>query len=78
MGLGSHRREGGPRCRCRRLVRRVSDLEGVNAEAPSLEELLEKLPGVVLGACQHAGASEHRRLKGYGKAAPGRMLDCKT
>jgi hypothetical protein len=50
----------------------------VNAEAPSLEELLEKLPGVVLGACQHAGASEHRRLKGYGKAAPGRMLNCKT
>jgi hypothetical protein len=25
-----------------------SDLEGVNAEAPSLEELLQKLPGVVL------------------------------
>ena len=24
------------------------DLEGVNAEAPSLEELLQKLPGVIL------------------------------
>ena len=32
-----------------------SDLEGVNAEAPSLEELLEKLPGVVLDLLEEEG-----------------------
>ena len=32
-----------------------SDLEGVNAEAPSLEELLGKLPGVVLDLLEEQG-----------------------
>ena len=32
-----------------------SDLEGVNAEAPSLEELLQKLPGVVLALLEEEG-----------------------
>ena len=32
-----------------------SDLEGVNAEAPSLEELLQKLPGVVLDLLEEEG-----------------------
>jgi predicted RNase H-like HicB family nuclease len=31
------------------------DLEGVNAEAPSLEELLRKLPGVVLDLLEAEG-----------------------
>jgi predicted RNase H-like HicB family nuclease len=31
------------------------DLEGVNAEAPSLEELLQKLPGVILDLLEEAG-----------------------
>ena len=30
------------------------DLEGVNAEAPSLEELLQKLPGVILDLLEEA------------------------
>ena len=32
-----------------------SDLEGVNAEAPSLEELLHKLPGVILDLLEEEG-----------------------
>ena len=32
-----------------------SDLEGVNAEAASLEELLQKLPGVVLDLLEEEG-----------------------
>jgi predicted RNase H-like HicB family nuclease len=59
------------------------DPEGVNAEAPSLEELLRKLPRVILdlleeegrrgadrarGACHHTGAAGQRGLKGYGRA----------
>jgi predicted RNase H-like HicB family nuclease len=32
-----------------------SDLEGVNAEAPSLEELLQKLPGVILDLLEEEG-----------------------
>jgi predicted RNase H-like HicB family nuclease len=32
-----------------------SDLEGVNAEAPSLEELLQKLPAVVLDRLEEEG-----------------------
>jgi hypothetical protein len=35
-----------------------SDLEGVNAEAPSLEGLLEKLPGVVLDLLEEEGFDE--------------------
>lgn len=31
------------------------DLEGVNAEAPSLEELLHKLPGVILDLLEEEG-----------------------
>ena len=34
---------------------RSCDLEGVNAEAPSLEELLKKLPGVILDLLEEAG-----------------------
>ena len=33
----------------------LSDLEGVNAEAPSLEALLQKLPGVVLDLLEEEG-----------------------
>ncbi|HYZ26098.1 MAG TPA: DUF1902 domain-containing protein [Geminicoccaceae bacterium] len=32
-----------------------SDLEGVNAEAPSLETLLQKLPGVILDLLEEEG-----------------------
>jgi hypothetical protein len=32
-----------------------SDLEGVDAEAPSLEELLHKLPGVILDLLEEQG-----------------------
>jgi predicted RNase H-like HicB family nuclease len=35
-----------------------SDLEGVNAEASSLEALLEKLPGVVLDLLEEAGVDD--------------------
>jgi predicted RNase H-like HicB family nuclease len=31
------------------------DLEGVNAEAPTLEELLQKLPGVILDLLEEEG-----------------------
>ena len=35
-----------------------SDLEGVNAEAPSLEALLDKLPGVILDLLEDEGFEE--------------------
>ena len=35
-----------------------SDLEGVNADAPSLEALLEKLPGVVLDLLEEEGLDD--------------------
>jgi hypothetical protein len=35
-----------------------SSLEGVNAEAPSLEALLEKLPGVVLDLLEEEGLDD--------------------
>jgi Domain of unknown function (DUF1902) len=35
-----------------------SDLAGVNAEAPSLEGLLEKLPGVVLDLLEEEGIDD--------------------
>ena len=35
-----------------------SDLEGVNAEAPSLEELLQKLPGVILDLLEEEGCDD--------------------
>lgn len=35
-----------------------SDLAGVNAEAPSLEGLLEKLPGVVLDLLEEEGCDD--------------------
>jgi predicted RNase H-like HicB family nuclease len=35
-----------------------SDLEGLNAEAPSLEELLHKLPGVILDLPEEEGFDE--------------------
>jgi predicted RNase H-like HicB family nuclease len=35
-----------------------SDLKGVNAEAPSLEELLQKLPGVILDLLEEEGFDE--------------------
>jgi hypothetical protein len=35
-----------------------SDLEGLNAEAPSLEALLHKLPGVVLDLLEEEGSDD--------------------
>lgn len=35
-----------------------SDLEGVNAEAPSLEALLDKLPGVALDLLEEDGLND--------------------
>ena len=35
-----------------------SDLEGVNAEAPTLEALLQKLPGVVLDLLEQEGLDD--------------------
>lgn len=35
-----------------------SDLAGVNAEAPTLEALLEKLPGVVLDLLEEGGVDD--------------------
>ena len=35
-----------------------SNLEGVNAEAPSLEELLQKLPGVILDLLEEEGIDD--------------------
>jgi predicted RNase H-like HicB family nuclease len=35
-----------------------SDLEGVNAEAPTLEALLQKLPGVVLDLLDEEGLDD--------------------
>jgi hypothetical protein len=36
----------------------ASDSEGVNAEAPSLEALLQKLPGVVLDLLEEEGLDD--------------------
>lgn len=35
-----------------------SDLSGVNAEAPTLDELLDKLPGVILDLLEEGGADD--------------------
>ena len=49
-----------------------SDLEGVNAEAPSLEELLQKLPGVILDLLEEGPRGTDDLVEGELKLSAGR------